>query len=115
MTADAFRVTQLAAARKPRRQARRNGEVTSIKPDPRVWKQALRLADGDVRRLKVVSPTEVVVLNIPGAKLPQRSPRVRRLAYAIGELTGCPPRTADALAELVWAKTFSYRREAEER
>jgi hypothetical protein len=114
-TAETFKVTELAAARKQRRQPqRRNGKVHTVTPDPHIWKEALRLAGGDAKRLRVVSPAEVVVLNNPGAKLPQRSPRVRRLAYAIGELTGCPPHTAGTLAELVWAKTTSHRREAEE-
>ena len=31
--------------------------------DPRVWREALRVADGDAKRLVVRSPTEVVVLN----------------------------------------------------
>lgn len=33
---------------------------------PLVWREALRAADGDPRRIAVFSPTEVYVLNEPG-------------------------------------------------
>ena len=38
-------------------------EVQSLRPDPTAWKAALRLADGDATRLKVVSETVVIVQN----------------------------------------------------
>ena len=48
--------------RKSRSSARRS-KVTHTKVDPRVWKAALSLAGHDRSRLKILSSTEVVVLN----------------------------------------------------
>ncbi len=45
--------------------------VQSVRPHPSAWAEALRLAEGDVRRLRVLSATEVLVLNYPGQILPQ--------------------------------------------
>jgi hypothetical protein len=38
-------------------------EVTYVRVHPRVWKTALRLADGAPERLEVLSPTQVLVHN----------------------------------------------------
>jgi hypothetical protein len=35
------------------------------RPDPTVWRRALRLADGDARRLEVLADGTVVVRNKP--------------------------------------------------
>ena len=55
-----------AAANAPKRKGRgpsKSSSVSKINVDPRVWIQAKELADGDLGRLKVVSPTEVIVNN----------------------------------------------------
>lgn len=39
------------------------GPVSSVRVDPRVWSAAVGMCDGDMRRLEVVSPIEVVVHN----------------------------------------------------
>lgn len=41
----------------------KNGSVTSSQVDPQVWAAALKAADGDKSRLKIVSETEVIILN----------------------------------------------------
>ena len=41
----------------------RSGGVTSTQVDPQVWATALKAADGDKSRLRIVSKTEVVILN----------------------------------------------------
>ena len=41
----------------------RNSSVTSRVVDPLAWSVALELAGGDVKRLRVLSPTEVRVVN----------------------------------------------------
>lgn len=41
--------------------SRKNGKVTHIKVDKRVWRKALQLAGRDLSRLEVRSATEVVV------------------------------------------------------
>lgn len=57
-TRDAFAVVQ------PRKRFGRKAEaVRVIKVDPEVWALALELAGGDVRRLDVISSTEVRVRN----------------------------------------------------
>jgi hypothetical protein len=48
-----------------RRSARRTAPVTTRRPDPLVWRQALRVAGGDHRRLVVQADGTVVVLNHP--------------------------------------------------
>lgn len=45
--------------------ARSTFEVHVLKVDSRVWDVAMGLADGDARRLQVVSSEEVIVLNHP--------------------------------------------------
>lgn len=50
------------AVRLPRnRYERRNGPVEVVKVDARVMKEALRLADGDASRLKIVNARTVEV------------------------------------------------------
>lgn len=39
--------------------------VTTTTPDPLAWRRAMRLARGDVSRLVVLSPTEVLVTRRP--------------------------------------------------
>jgi hypothetical protein len=53
----------LQFARKTPVRDRRNGEVYSMQVHPRVWQTAVDLADGDWRRIEIVSETEVVVCN----------------------------------------------------
>ena len=43
--------------------ARRPAPVTVRRPDPQAWQHALRLADGDHRRLEVRADGTVVVHN----------------------------------------------------
>jgi hypothetical protein len=51
-----------AAAKTPKRKPRQlNGPVESIVVDRRVWKEALRLAEGNPRRLRIVDEKTVVV------------------------------------------------------
>lgn len=49
--------------RKPRRKPNKNLRGRYIKVDPRVWRTALKLAQGDNSRIKVISDTEVIVSN----------------------------------------------------
>jgi hypothetical protein len=61
-----FRVRRNAAVRhRPRVSDRTRQLVTSVKPDPEAWELALRLADNDPRRLRVISETEIIVVNQP--------------------------------------------------
>ena len=53
---------------RPRRSAAKNSGVVVLKVDPRVWKTALDLADGDRQRIEVVNENEVVVHNHPKKK-----------------------------------------------
>lgn len=39
------------------------GVLRQVKVDMRVWREAMRLADGDSTRIVVHTPTEVVVMN----------------------------------------------------
>lgn len=39
------------------------GKVTSIAPNPVIWQAALMLADGNVRRLRVLDSRTVLVAN----------------------------------------------------
>lgn len=64
MTAD-FRLTEYAAAKRRPRSAQRNNPVTVTRVWPAAMAEALRLANGDRARLRVVSATEVDVLNKP--------------------------------------------------
>lgn len=43
--------------------ARHSGRVTFTQVNAEVWKKALEVAGGDKSRLRIVSETEVVVLN----------------------------------------------------
>ena len=42
---------------------RRNGPVVSVRPDPAVWRAALREAGGDITRLQVQADGSVIVCN----------------------------------------------------
>jgi uncharacterized protein YcaQ len=42
---------------------RQPAPVTVTRPDPDAWALALRLANGDAKRLRVVSPVEIIVAN----------------------------------------------------
>lgn len=57
-------VHRLAAARRRRRAPRRTAPVTVTRVDPQVWRIAIRLAKGDMGRLRVVDSTSVVVINV---------------------------------------------------
>lgn len=54
-----------AAEYRPRRQRKptKTLEGRRVKVHPEVWKTALRLAEGDPRRIKVMSAVEVLVTN----------------------------------------------------
>lgn len=52
-------------ARMSDRHAGVRGPVEQVKPKARLWREAMRLAGGDWRRIEVVSPTELVVKNRP--------------------------------------------------
>jgi hypothetical protein len=59
-----FRVHGRAVVRlRPRVHDRTRQPVTSVKPNPQAWALALRLADNDPRRLRVISETEIIVAN----------------------------------------------------
>ena len=49
---------------KPRKRPRlgRNGPVETIVVDRRVWQTALRIAEGDPRRIRIVSRTRVEIV-----------------------------------------------------
>jgi hypothetical protein len=57
-------------ARHPRSPQRKpkSGPVTVLLVDPKVWRHALDMADGDVRRLQIVDETTVVIHNGPAAR-----------------------------------------------
>lgn len=61
---DSFQL-HLSAVTVKRRSPRRRlkPETAYIKVDARVWQAALRLAEDDVTRIEVLSPTEVVIHN----------------------------------------------------
>jgi hypothetical protein len=42
--------------------------VTVTRPDPDAWALALRLADGDAKRLRVVSTVAIIIANNPRRK-----------------------------------------------
>lgn len=64
MIREEFQVTRDALVKRPPRVAEvRDGEVHTVRVDPRVWAMALDLAGGDARRLEVHSTHEVVVRN----------------------------------------------------
>jgi hypothetical protein len=79
MTAD-FRLHEYAAAKRRPRGAQRNGPVTVVRVWPEAMRVALRLADGDRSRLRVLSATEVLVCNGPRTALyaPLSRPRAAR-------------------------------------
>lgn len=54
---------QLELPKAPRTVNRKTFTVRNIKVDPRVWRAAKRLARGDMKRLRVISATEVIVMN----------------------------------------------------
>lgn len=64
-------VSGKAHPRKPRTQGRIslvalvNSETVIITVDPRVWKAALQLAEGNARRIQIVSETEVIIHDSP--------------------------------------------------
>jgi hypothetical protein len=62
VTAD-FRLTAYAAARAPERPRRRGNPVSVIRVLPAVWEHALRLADGDAGRIRIISASAVLVVN----------------------------------------------------
>ncbi len=43
--------------------SRRKNDVLLRRPDPAVWREALRAADGDARRIEVLADGSVVVRN----------------------------------------------------
>ena len=47
----------------PSRTGARTSAVTSVRPDPQAWQHALRLADGNPRRLTVHPDGSVTVTN----------------------------------------------------
>lgn len=65
MIRDEFKVHSMAAGKRRRKVTVESPEpgVTSVMVDPNVWSTAKRLADGDLHRIRVVGPTEVVVAN----------------------------------------------------
>lgn len=63
---DSFRVHTYAAGKRKRRTAQhRSSRVTTFAVDARVWATALELANGDVRRIQILSDKEVRVANGP--------------------------------------------------
>jgi hypothetical protein len=76
---ESFRVSERAMVATWRAKGNgKNGPVISVRPDPRVWAEALKLAGGDPKRIRMVAENggvSCVVLNEPGAALPQ-DPRV---------------------------------------
>lgn len=58
-------VHQYAAARRKRRRAVCSGPVQTVQVDPRLMALALDMAGHDPARLRVLSPTQVLVLNRP--------------------------------------------------
>ena len=64
MIRDEFKVHTLAAGRRRRRARTGRGDrVDVMRVHPDVWRTALAIADGDLRRLDVISPTDVRVTN----------------------------------------------------
>jgi hypothetical protein len=64
-----FRVHRNAAVHhRPRVSDSTRQPVTSVKPNPQAWALALRLADNDPRRLRIISETEIIVENKPRGK-----------------------------------------------
>jgi hypothetical protein len=64
MTA-AFRLHERAAAKRVRRGAQLNGPITVIRVAPEAMRVALRLADGDASRIRIISARCVLVANQP--------------------------------------------------
>jgi len=60
---EAFRVHSFAAAARQHRSSARSGPVLVTRVHPRVWATAIELANGDTSRIRVISPTTVVVRN----------------------------------------------------
>ena len=58
---DAFHVHGLAAAKRRSTRASRVHPVQVVTVDTRVMREALRLAQGDARRIQIVSRTTVIV------------------------------------------------------
>lgn len=65
-----FRTHGWAAARKHARGPQRNGPVTVTRVNPRALLTALRLAGGNPARLRVISGSEILVVNNPGRRSP---------------------------------------------
>lgn len=56
-------MSTLLAVPTPANQRSKSKSVIVRRPDARVWRQALRLAGGDARRLEVLADNSVVVRN----------------------------------------------------
>lgn len=50
-----------AAKRKARRPRKPNSPVEVVQVDRRVWKEALKIAKGDPKRIKIISRTRVEI------------------------------------------------------
>lgn len=46
-----------------KRGSNKSSKITKVTVDPRIWETALKLAEGDALRIKVIHETEVIVLN----------------------------------------------------
>jgi len=81
-----FEVHAYAAARRPERQRRRSGPVTVMRVNPALWEAALRAAEGDARRLMIVSATTVIVTNNGDRQWPKlaRFTAGQRPSYGLG-------------------------------
>jgi hypothetical protein len=62
---EAFRLDGKAAARRVKRSRPHNGPVVTRQVPGEAWATALRLAGGNPRRLQILSPDAVLVLNKP--------------------------------------------------
>ena len=56
----------------PTDERRKNGPVQAVRPDPGLWREALAIAHGDVRRLRVEPDGSVTVVNSPRPQDPGR-------------------------------------------
>ncbi len=60
---DSFHLHAYAAAKRRKRQRSRSGPVIVVTVHREVWETALQAANGDVRRIRIISSTEVIVAN----------------------------------------------------
>lgn len=59
-----FKVHGLAMVKSKKNSGRKyRFKVSTVKPNPKVWNLALKLANGDTKRIFVKSSTECVVVN----------------------------------------------------